>query len=467
LEYLPASATRNTTVEGVRQTLEGLLEGSADQEQAKREKEVIPFVKLPENADSFKYSEVQYPFQIASILRGPDMFIREDHTAPVIEMGLFFRGGKLAEKTENAGITRLMARLMIMGTKDMPARQFYRQLEIYGGRVQPVVQDDYFGVMFSILSRNFAAGFNLLQQTIKVPGFNQDDVNKQKEIQKRRILVRKNSLAWGQDLMRQALFQDHAYSYSSLGTESSLSGITPTSVLEWHGEHVKNRKPFVAIIGDSKGTSLAAHFVKHFSGSRFRDAVIPEEWTKPLEKAKTIEASWGKDRSVILIGFQAPPLDDEDGYAVRILESLAGNPDGLSPATKDILGAGYKPFVIYKPRLRGGSLIAWAATDPENEDKGVNALKEAFNHVAAETIPYREFRSAINAAVGINVIVNQTRFEQIRQVLENLLAGKGIDAFLNFQTDLQKVSAESVSEIAQRILNMEKAVIVRIRGQSK
>jgi zinc protease len=468
MEYLPASeAARNTTVEGMLQTLEGLVEGSADQERAKREKEVIPFMKIPEFVDSFRYSEVQYPFQMASILRGPDMFIREDHTAPLIEMGLFFRGGKFSEKTENAGITRLMTQLMIMGTKDMPARQFYRQLEIYGGRVQPVVHDDYFGVMFSILSSNFSAGFNLLQQTIKAPGFDQDDLNRIKEIQKRSILVRRKSRVFAQDLMSQALFRDFPYSRSSLGTELGLSGITPASVVDWHGEHAKNRKPFVVIIGDSKGTSLATHFVKHFSGSRMRDSVMPEEWAKALEKPVTREESWERDQSLILIGFQAPPVDDEDGHIVTVLENLVGNQDQLSQAIRDGLGAAHTLSVVYEPRSRGGSLIAWAATTPDSEEKVLNALKEAMKHIVEGPITYREFRSAVNSAAGTYQIMNQARSEQIQQVVENLLAGKGIDAFLNFPMNVQQTKAEELSEIAQRILNLEKAAIVRVRGQSK
>ena len=97
LEYLPAAGIepRNPTTEGIRQTLEGLLEPAADQLQAKRDKEIAPFLKIPQDAGGFKFSEIQYPFQLASILRGPEMYIREDHTSPLLTMGIFFPGGKI------------------------------------------------------------------------------------------------------------------------------------------------------------------------------------------------------------------------------------------------------------------------------------------------------------------------------------------------------------------------------------
>jgi zinc protease len=324
LEYLPESgASRDTTVEGMRQILEGLLKPSADQEQEKREKEVVPFIKIPENPERFIFSEVQYPFQVASILRGPDMLVREDHTSPVIEMGFFFRGGKSAEKKENAGITHLMMQSILRGTKEMPTPQFQRQLEIYGARVRSVVQDDYFGVMVSVLSGNFSPAFELLQQAFKAPVFDKDSLDRLKEIQKRRILARKNSGFFAQDLLNQALFGDFSYSSDSLGSASGISAIAEASVFEWHGEYVKNRKPYVVIIGDTKGSSLASHFVKHFSGSRIQETKTPEEWAKPLEKPQILEQNWNRPESMILIGFQAAPMDDEDGSTMRAQFALA------------------------------------------------------------------------------------------------------------------------------------------------
>jgi zinc protease len=468
LEYLPAAGgePRNPTAESIRQTLEGLLEPSTDQQQAKREKETAPFLKIPQDAGSFKSSEIQYPFQLASILRGPEMYIREDHTAPVLTMGIFFPGGKFAENKDNAGITKLMTDLILRGTRDMQAARFLHQLEAYGGQVEPVVTDDYFGFNFSVLSGNFEAGFNLLKQAVKAPAFDKEDVDRQKEIQIREIVRRKGSEAYARDLARQMLFQDFSYSRNSLGTEASLAKITPSSLMEWHNLNIKNRKPFVVIIGDTKGTSLALHFVKEFSGSRMQDARIPEEWAKPLNKGELIEQSWKKSQSLILIGFQAPPVDDEDGYAVTVLENLAGNLGRLSQEIRYRLGAAHKVSVIYEPRLRGGSLIAYATTNPENEEMVLHAMREELQRIAAGPNTYRECRSAVNAAVGMYGILNQARSEQIRQIVDNLLAGKGIGGFQNFPAALQNINETDLSEIAQRIFNMGKAAVVRMHGQS-
>ncbi len=468
LEYLPAAGEpRAITAEDVRRTFEGLLEPSVEQEKAERAKDVILAVKIPAAAGKFTASEIRYSFQPASILRGPDIFIREDHTAPVVDLGVFFPGGKFAENKENAGITELLARLIIKGTQEGRVTQFYRQIETYGGRLQPVVRDDYFGFYFSVLSRNFESGFGLLRDAIKTPDFDKEEIARQREIQVAEVKCLRNSDSYPWQRMNQALFKDFSYGLENSGTEKSLAEITPDALTRWYDNFVKNRKPVVAAIGDTKGSSLANAFVQSFSGSRMQDTQIPDEFVKPLDREESIVQSWNKNQSMILIGFQAPPVDDEDVYASTVFQSYAGDPGLLSQELRDGLGLANEVSVIYEPRLRGGAMIVSASTIPGREDAVSTALREAMQRMTDSPMPYRDFRSALNSAVGINGIRNQSRFALIADLIETVLAGKGIEGYQSFSSSLQRVREDDLREIIRRILRMDRAVILRVQGQSQ
>ncbi len=465
LEYLPVSGEeRQTTAEGIRRTFESLLVPSADQEQALRDREIVLAVKIPPKGD-FKFSETRTSFQVASILRGPDLFIREDHTNPLIEMGLFFPGGKFQEKKENEGITELLLRLMLRGGTNV--HQFHRQLDVYGGQVQPVVADDYFGFYFSILSQNFEPGFKLLLDTIQSPNFDPEEVKRQKKIQSVRILSGKNSDAFAIELINRALFGDFSYSLAGNGTAESISAITPESLKAWHEANVKNRKPVVTLIGDTQGTSLASVFVQRFSGSRFQETKIPEEFAKPLEKGKMEEENWDRNESLILVGFQATPEDDEDRCAGNVLQGYSGDPGRLSQELRDRLGTAYAVSVAYDARVRGGSVIIRAATNPESGDALLKALREELQRMNSSPIPYRDFRSAINEAVGAYAIRQQVRSVQIGDITENALMGKGIEEYRNFPSGLQDVNERDLKAVVRRIFNMDRAVILRINGKTE
>jgi zinc protease len=463
LEYLPANyEERALTQEAALNTFTGLLTLSADEEQAKRNKQSVPAVK-PSLASSFKFSEIRYPFQTASILRGPSLFIREDHSSPLIEMGLFFPGGRLNESGENSGITRLMTGLMLRGGSDIA--QFYRQLEVYGGQVRPVVADDYFGIYLSVLSQNFEGAFKLVLEAIREPAFDDDEVQRQADLQIADAISRRLSGEFALEVLKQSLFEGFPYSLGSLGTETSVAAIKPESLKAWYASHVKNRKPVIAIIGDTKGTSLASVFVQNFSGSRMQEGKLPEAFAKPIGKGKSVDRVWDRSESLILFGFQAPPEDDEDGYAAAVIQGYAGNQGRLAQEVRDRLGAAYQVSVTYEPRMRGGSLVVYAAASPGAEDSVVKSIREEIKRMVDGPIQYRDFRAALNQAMGEYALKQQVRAVQIEKIARAALSGKGIEGYQNYSSALVELREEDLNAIAGRILDLNKAVVVVVRGK--
>ncbi|MBN2319337.1 MAG: insulinase family protein [Acidobacteria bacterium] len=465
LEYLPVKVeSENRTMDSIRSTFEALLVPATDQEEILREKETVLAIEMPKNKDNFKFSAIQYPFKTASILRGPEIYIREDHTAPLIHMGLFFPGGRFAETENNAGITALMVRMMLQGSEQRSAYRFHRQLEVYGGQIQPVVADDYFGFYFSIISKNFEDGFSLLTESVKTPVLDRDTLERQQQLLQAERQLFRGLKKHVENSINPKLFRGFSYSRPALGTEKSIRGITLESIKEWYDRFVKNRKPVAVIVGDTEGTSLASYFVRHFSGSRFLKTEIPDEFPNPLEEKETIETAWDKSMSLVAVGFHAPPAGDVDCRAVDVLQSYFGNMGRLYQEIREKMGETYKIRVFYEPRLRGGSFLAYAVTNPGSEEEVLEALKREFRHIVENPIAYRDFRSAVNTAVGHLQIRRQSPLVQIKDVLRNAVAGEDIEAYRSYQTKLQSVYEEDLKDAAERILKTEKAVFLRIHG---
>jgi zinc protease len=465
LEYVPMEGEeRLLTEEGARQTFATLITPSTDQEQTERDKQTDLGAKIPPRSASFKFSEIRYPLQTASILRGPDLFIRESHSNPLIEMGLFYPGGKLDETQENGGITRLMMNLILKGGSEN--RQFYRQFEVYGGKVEPVITDDYFGFYLSVLSDNFEAAFLMLLEKLRDPSFEKEEVDRQKDLILSDLSTRRISKRHPMELMNRELFSGFPYSIPSEGAPSSITSITPESLKLWYETHVKNKKPVVALIGDTKGTSLASIFVRNFSGSRMQDLKLPEDFAKARGKMVSIDQNWVRPESLILVGFQAPPEDDEDGYTTAVLQAYIGNPGLYAQELIDKLGVAHRVEVVYHPRLRGGSLVVCAATDVGDEKSALDSLHEEIQRVQTGPILFRDFRSAVNEAVGGYQIRQQLRPLQIADIAETVMAGKGIESFRDYAGSLQDVDQDDFQAVARKVLDWDKAVVVVMHGKN-
>ena len=469
VEYMPeGSEPRNLTSDASFRTLHELLPSAVEQAEADREKEVIPAVTMPEPSAPFRPSEIKYNMQKASILRGPELYIREDHTLPLIHLGFFYQGGRLQETKDNEGITELMLGVMLRGSKERPASLLFRQLELFGGELTPVVDRDYFGIEMTVLSRNIEPAIELLKDFFLNPIFDEDSFPLQKTMQL--DWIREDAYPSGEAALRMAesaLFKGFPYSLSAPGTEASVNALTTASVRQWYSNTIHNRKPMIVIVGDTQGTNLAGFFVKNFSGSRFVDTKLSEGFPKLPESKASLEKDRGRGASLVLLAFQAPPYGDEDSYATLVLCGLLDGVGGrLKDQLRDAQGIAYDTGFGYDRGIRGGYVFARMATAPANEELSIKSLEAELHKVLDSPILYRDYRSAVNAAVAAFWIAQQDRFVQIRTLVRSLQSGHGLDGVLEFPGRIQDVRQDELLDIARRIFNFDKSVTVRLHGKN-
>lgn len=467
IECLPAAhEERNLTTDSILATLRDLLKPSTDQELAERERATKPAYDVPAPRGAFKSSEVQYPWRKASILRGPEIYIREDHTQPLIYMGFYYPGGRLSETPSTAGLTALTLRSWLRDTTETSAELLYRQLELYGARLTPVLADDYFGFNLTVASENVEAVLALLTETLKSPKFDDAEIARQREILSARLRLQESDAVnvIQRDFLGQ-LFRGHAYSLDPEGTIATLSSFTPDTVRGWYAKFVHYRKPVVVVVGDTSGTSLAEFFVKNYSGSRYEDMKLPEDFPQPLTEARVDDRSWDETQSLVLLGYQRPPYGDEDSPVLALLrEYVAADGDRFFAGLQARQSQAYSYSATAAAGMRGGSLVVRVAGLPADTNKIVDTLRQDAAQWNSPEIPYRDFRAARNAAVARANIDSQERFAQIRDLALAMLSGRDASTLQERLDKIQEVRPEDLQDAARRFLDREKSVTVIRRG---
>jgi len=463
LEVLPQGANpRGLERDTVFKTIQDLLEPSVSQEIADRERRTKLAWTIPSTKDDFTYSEVRYPMQKASILRGPELFIREDHLYPVLSIGLFYAGGKPAETDKNSGITRLMLHSMMQASDESDGDRVLRQLELLGARLVPVVRDDYFGYYGTVISRNAETFLKYLFEILKSPKLEPGEIENQKRLQLHAIALRaEDPTRTADDRMKSTLFGDFYYARTAFGTEASVAAIHAAEVEIWHQQTVRYRNPTVVIIGDTRGTSLAAQFVRNLSGSRYQDSRVTADFASPSAGRKDLSLPEGLVTADARVAYPAPPAGDEDYAPMQVLCTLlAGNggeledllPDGKSE-TSDI-------SVWYDAGLRGGWVGVDLRTHSDASGPTHELLEGTIAKFLASTISFRDFRAAVTGAVARAYRERQTPCFQITEMTRYLMLGKGVPEFEEYPANLQAVEQEDLRDLAPRIFKPERAVVM-------
>jgi predicted Zn-dependent peptidase len=168
-----------------------------------------------------------------------------------------------------------------------------------------------------------------------------------------------------------------------------------------------------------------------------------------------------------MLGFPGPPDGDEDAFALEVLQSYASGPGGrLAEQLKERHGLTNDVTLSYDPRLRGGLISVQARNRTEEGDKFLKGLEEEIVRFSDAPLSYKEYRAAINSAVGRYSVDQQLRSAQISTLVRHILNGTEIEGMNQHVSQLQAVKEEDLQDVARRFLKIDKSVTVDLQGKS-
>src|SRR6266516_548806 len=154
---------------------------------------------------------------------GLRLLLKEDHRLPFVEFRAVFKGGVLAETPATNGLTQLMAKMLLQGTRRRRAEQIATEIESLGGSIDSFGGNNSFGVNAEVLAGDFGQGLGLVADVVLNPTFPATAFKREREIQLAAIKAQKDQLLQSCfRAMRRAMFGDTGYGLDALGSEESV-----------------------------------------------------------------------------------------------------------------------------------------------------------------------------------------------------------------------------------------------------
>ena len=193
------------------------------------------------------------PIQKFDLPNGLRLLVKENHRLPFVEFRAVFQGGVLAENTRNNGVTQLMAKMLLKGTKRRSGEDIAREIESVGGSIDTYGGNQSFGANAEVLSTDFATGMDLLADVLLNPIFPAEAFEREQEVQLANIQARKDDLLKSASVaMRRTLFGDAGYGLDASGTEESVTAMQAADLKAHHEQFAVPNNCVLAIFGDVK-----------------------------------------------------------------------------------------------------------------------------------------------------------------------------------------------------------------------
>jgi predicted Zn-dependent peptidase len=393
------------------------------------------------------------PIKDFSILNGPRVYVREDHTQPKATIAILFEGGRVVEDDTNTGITELMLRSMLYGTAHRTPEQAAIQLDEFGAEVRLVVEPDCYGFVLSTLSEHAGRALRILRDLMDEPAFRDEDIEHARSEQIGAIRqARDDAAERSRELLFQATFPGSAYGLPPHGREETIAKLKSDEVQAWYNKTVKMQFPLVVIVGDTAGSALASEGISE--GFKRRDTTPSLQVKVPRPQAgseKSEQRRWGQ--TALSLGSAGPKGDSADLPAVDLIEAIMSGPGGRLRAELTYKqGIALEPRMTVQAMLAGGVLYFYAETSPQAEARIRSALAAEIARMASGTVTPDELAQARATAASNQTARLQSQQERALEYARAIFFKRAPSEIDSYPETLSKVTAEDVKRAAQTYL---------------
>ncbi|MBE9128075.1 insulinase family protein, partial [Coleofasciculus sp. LEGE 07081] len=174
----------------------------------------------------------------------------ENSAADIIATRIFMRTGSQWEPREKSGLSHLLAAVLTKGTQSLSSIEIAERVESVGAQLSADAATDYFLLSLKTVSTDWLNMLELAGQLLRSPSFPETEVELERYLTLQDIRSQKEqpfSVAFEQ--LRKAMYQDHPYALSVLGTEATVSGLLRSDLERYHQTYFRPDNMVISLAG--------------------------------------------------------------------------------------------------------------------------------------------------------------------------------------------------------------------------
>jgi zinc protease len=393
---------------------------------------------------------------------GLTVLVRENRGAPVVAVTLLSRGGAADEAPELNGMTALLGRVLLKGTRARTAVEVASAAEDAGGGIESGADQEYGELRTWGLARHWPRLLALLHEVATEPRLADDEIERERGVLLAQIRGLEDQPAQvANRVLGRALFGPRGYGLPTSGEEATVARITRANLLERFGEAYTADRLVLAVSGAVTAGDVLAEAGRLFEGlqrggpvsapppSPERPVRLREHETSPTQQAH------------VLLGYLAPPVVAPDHVALKVANGVLGG--GMSSrlfrTLRDEEGLAYSVGSAYPTRRGAGRVVLHIGTAPENVAAAEAGLRREVDRLSGEPVPEDELARTKAYLAGSFVLDRRTNGRQSFYLAFYEVMGVGAEYVLHYPSLLEAVGATDVLQSARRHL-VEPAVVV-------
>ncbi len=410
------------------------------------------------------------PVQKFELSNGLRVLVREDPRLPLVAMTAVFRGGLLAETPQTNGITKLMSRALLKGTKTRSAEQIADAIEAVGGVISSDAGNNSFSVALDVTKPDLRLGVTILADVLLNATMPAKAVEREKQVQIAGIKQEdENITTVGRNIMRKALFRDHPYALAASGVAESVNSLSPKDLLEFRDRYLVAKNGVISVFGSVSAAEVKQLF-ESMLGSMEPGALALSNAPQPpsLSQTTPVDARRDKAQAVLMVGYRGADVYSPDRHALELIDEASSDLGSrFFIRIREKMGLAYYVGAMQLQGLVPGLFAFYLGTDPAKVEPVKTALLDEIGKLASDGLTSEELARAKKKVVGQQQISNQSNDAFGFGCALDELYGLGFDHYKTLESDVDKVTLDDIKRVAAKYFLDQPYVLATVRPPEK
>ena len=466
----PAFAVRY--LEGIRRVGPEELRRAARKFLAKERAVTVTLLpKGSENASGRQAVRPAEPKAERVLLRnGARAVLRRDARLPLATVQVSMLGGVRYETDKTSGISQLVSRMLLRGTRHHSADQINGLLKEMGASLQPFSGRNSLGLSLETVSSDLPHAISLVSELLTESDFPEAELEKERRLALANLKAQEEDpFSWGIRRLTEVLFARHPYRLDPAGEAEALKSLQKEDLIRFYGQALDPGRLVVAVAGQfnrEETLKLLTETIGQIPPSKNPPPEIPAE--PPLTALRERIEATPREEALVLIGFPGLKVTDPRVPAMDLLEEvLSGGAGRLFTEVRERRGLAYTVGAFTMNGVDPGCFVLYAVTDPSQADGVRSALLEEVRRVRQTEIPEEELKEAKQGLLGGKRIARQSQETLAAQMAGDELYGLGFDYSGRYDAQIRQLTGADLLKVAQDLLDPQRcAVVIGKPGES-
>ncbi len=253
------------------------------------------------------------------------VYLKEDHSWPLVSIQTWLRAGSIDEEESQAGISHALEHMVFKGTDRHAASGISRWMESLGGSLNAETSREYTHYFVDLPSAGSREAISLLGEMMHRATFPPEEWQRERFVILEEMKRRNDdpdALLW--DLLSQAIYSERRLSRPVIGTPETVKNLSREELAGYYHDRYNAARCILVAAGDLNPRKMLAWITTAFRGMPAGREVQRPQLAASRPAMRDLKIKKPVKQSYLALALPTPPSSSADHEALDLLATILG-----------------------------------------------------------------------------------------------------------------------------------------------